>query len=180
MYYGIRDDDERARIAGFFLLGISVFITIVIGVVNFFQKPGKYTPFKEMVRKTLTAFFERLNKKYGNRGIEFDVRDNHYWIEIKINKKKSEAWRRQINYDPNEYDTDEEDERKKKSMIRSGSGSHIEGDSHNGNYQHLGTDGALHTAARDDDNSRLLIKPEKNKEEFENDDNVSEILKKMK
>lgn len=94
MYYGIRDDDEKARIAGFFLLAISVFITIVIGVVNFFQKPGKYTPYKEMVRKTLLAFFERLNKKYGNRGIEFDVRDNHYWIEIKINKKKSEAWRR--------------------------------------------------------------------------------------
>jgi len=36
MYYGIRDDNEQARIAGFFLLGISVFITIVIGVVNFF------------------------------------------------------------------------------------------------------------------------------------------------
>jgi len=36
MYYGIRDDDEKARIAGFFLLAISVFITLVIGVVNFF------------------------------------------------------------------------------------------------------------------------------------------------
>lgn len=36
MYYGIRDDNEKARIAGFFLLAISVFITIVIGVVNFF------------------------------------------------------------------------------------------------------------------------------------------------
>lgn len=94
MYYGIRDGDEQLRIAGFFLLGISVFITIVIGVVNFFQRPGKYTPYKEMVRKTLNAFFERLNKKYGNRGLEFDVRDNHYWIEIKIKKKRSEQWRK--------------------------------------------------------------------------------------
>lgn len=67
-----------------------------------------------MVRKTLLAFYERLNKKYGNRGIEFDVRDNHYWIEIKINKKKSEAWKRQLNYDANMYDTDEEEDRKKK------------------------------------------------------------------
>lgn len=36
MYYGIRDDDEKERIAGFFLLGISVFIASVIGVINFF------------------------------------------------------------------------------------------------------------------------------------------------
>lgn len=35
MYYGIRDDDEKARIAGFFMLAISVFITLVIGFVNF-------------------------------------------------------------------------------------------------------------------------------------------------
>ena len=43
----------------------------------------------------------------------------------------------------------------------------------------MGTDGALHTAARDDDNSRLLNRNE-NRDEFENEDNVSEILKKMK
>jgi len=94
MYYGIRDDNEKTRIAGFFMLAISVFITTIIGIVNFFQKPGKYTPYKEMVRKTLLALFERLNKKYGNRGLEWDVRDNHYWIEIKVDKKKSEAYRR--------------------------------------------------------------------------------------
>jgi hypothetical protein len=47
-----------------------------------------------MVRKTLLALFERLNKKYGNRGLEWDVRDNHYWIEIKIDKKKADGYRR--------------------------------------------------------------------------------------
>lgn len=47
-----------------------------------------------MVRKTLLALFERLNKKYGSRGLEWDVRDNHYWIEIKIDRKKAEAYRR--------------------------------------------------------------------------------------
>ena len=90
------------------MLAISVFITTIIGIVNFFQKPGKYTPYKEMVRKTLLALFERLNKKYGNRGLEWDVRDNHYWIEIKVDKKKSEAYRRQINFNPNAPESDEE------------------------------------------------------------------------
>jgi hypothetical protein len=168
MYYGIRDDNEKARIAGFFLLAISVFITIVIGVVNFFQKPGKYTPYKEMVRKTLLAFFERLNKKYGGRGLEFDVRDNHYWIEIKINKKKGDAHRRQHNYDANIYDTDEEQDNRKKK------GSAID---ENENVP-MNTEGVLHTAARDDDVSHLI--KGQNADQFEQEDNVSEILKKMK
>ena len=37
LYYGIRDDDQKLRIAGFFLLGLSVFITTLIGIRNFFQ-----------------------------------------------------------------------------------------------------------------------------------------------
>ena len=36
MYYGIRDDNEQIRIAGFFILAISVFITTIIGIVNAF------------------------------------------------------------------------------------------------------------------------------------------------
>jgi len=94
LYYGIRDDNANLRIAGFFILGISVLITLVIGIVNFFQKPEKYTSYKDMVRKTLNVFFERLNKKYMNRGLEFEVKENHYWLQININKKKAEAWRK--------------------------------------------------------------------------------------
>jgi hypothetical protein len=42
------------------------------------------------------------------------------------------------------------------------------------------TEGALHTAARDDDVSHMLING-KHREQFEKDeDNVSEILKKMR
>jgi hypothetical protein len=114
MYYGIRDDNENARIAGFFMLAISVFITLVIGIVNFFQKPEKYTSYKDMVRKTLNAFFERLNKKYNSRGLEFEVKENHYWIQVNINKKKAEAWRKQINYNPNQYDSGEEEDIKRR------------------------------------------------------------------
>lgn len=54
MYYGIRDDNDRLKIAAFFTLGISVFIATVVGVQNFFQRPDKYTPYKDMVRKTLS------------------------------------------------------------------------------------------------------------------------------
>jgi hypothetical protein len=36
LYYGIRDNNKQEQIAGFILLAISVGITLVIGVVNFF------------------------------------------------------------------------------------------------------------------------------------------------
>ena len=108
LYYGIRDEDSNTCIAGFFTLGVSVFITMVIGVVNFFSRPDKYTPFKEMVRKALLKYFVQCNKEYVSRGLEFDVRDNHYWIEIKINRNKAETFRRQIHYDANHPSDSEE------------------------------------------------------------------------
>jgi len=64
LYYGIRDDNRKLKIAGFFLLAISVFVTANIGIRNFFQKPGRYTPFVPAVRKALDTFFDRENKKY--------------------------------------------------------------------------------------------------------------------
>lgn len=173
MYYGIRDDNENARIAGFFILAISVFITLVIGIVNFFQKPEKYTSYKDMVRKTLNAFFERLNKKYGNRGLEFEVKENHYWIQVNINKKKAETWRKQINYNPNQYDSGEEEDIKKRNNESREAADKIE---------NLQTDGALYTAARDDGEShRFMVGAGSKKDQFEKDeDNVSELLKKIK
>lgn len=36
MYYGVRDQNQRMIIAGYFMLGISVFITTIIMIVNFF------------------------------------------------------------------------------------------------------------------------------------------------
>ena len=109
LYYGIRDDNQNERIAGWFMLGISVFITSVIGLVNFFSRPDKYTSFKDMVRKALIKYFAQVNKEYLAKGIEWDVRDNHYWLEIKINKVKADAYRKQIGYDPNNQSRSEEE-----------------------------------------------------------------------
>eukprot|EP00347_Sterkiella_histriomuscorum_P001435 403372047 len=109
MYYGIKDDDQRARIAGYYSLAISVFITKVIGVANFFSRPEQYTSYNEMVSKTLLSFFQRLNKKYEVLGIEFDEKGIHYWIELKVNKKKRDQWRRNKGYDLNTQDQDEEE-----------------------------------------------------------------------
>lgn len=64
VYYGIRDNDEHIRIAGYFMLGIAGFIVSILGLVNFFSSPDKYTPFKEMVRKALLKYFARVNKQY--------------------------------------------------------------------------------------------------------------------
>ena len=85
MYYGIRDENTRLKIAAFFCLGISALMATVIGMINFFSRPDKYTPFKDMVRKTLSTYFDRLNRKYDPRGLEWYVHDNHFWIEVRIN-----------------------------------------------------------------------------------------------
>ena len=53
LYYGIRDDRTQEKIAGFFMLGFAVAITTIIGVINFFSRPDKYTSFKDMVKKAL-------------------------------------------------------------------------------------------------------------------------------
>ena len=67
MYYGIRNGNLNLRIAGYFALAISVFVTSIIGLVNCCARPDKYTPFKDMVRKALTAFYERINRKMVSR-----------------------------------------------------------------------------------------------------------------
>lgn len=120
-----------------------------------------------MVRKTLLALFERLNKKYGNRGLEWDVRDNHYWIEIKIDKKKAEAYRRSINYNPNAVESDEEPVNNK--LEKEGPVTEANG---------APTEGNMYTGARDDDGSHMI--KGQGDDLFENEEGISDILKKIR
>ncbi len=126
-----------------------------------------------MVQKTLNAFFERLDKKYGSRGLKFSVRENHYWIQIEIKKKQGEAYRRQMNYDPNNYDSGEEEDLKKKSELDREQADKVE---------HMQTEGILFTAAKDDQDSHRLMMGGGNRDRFEKDDgdNLSDVLKKIK
>ena len=117
VYYGIRDKNLKLRIAGYFALGISVLVTSIIGILNCCQKPDKYTPFKDMVRKTLMSYFERLNRKWEARGIEWYVGDNHYWLEVRINKTKADAYRRLINFDIHDMRNYDENEENNKAPI---------------------------------------------------------------
>ena len=64
MYFGIKLDREDCRIAGFFCLGIAILSGIVVGLRNMFSTSEKYTPFRDMIRKTLEASFDKLNRKY--------------------------------------------------------------------------------------------------------------------
>lgn len=157
MYYGIRNDNENQRITAFFCLGVSVFITTVIVIVNFFSRPDKYTPFKEMVRKALLKYFAQINKDHNTRGLDWDVRDNHYWLEIKINRSKAEAYRRLKKWDINQKSDSEEE---------------IEGDGDRPNDGPLATE-ALYTGAREDDNVELV-----KQDMFEKEGN--DLLKKKK
>ena len=41
--------------------------------------------------------------------MNWDIYDNHYWIEIKINKQKADQFRKTNNYNP-DIDSEEEEE----------------------------------------------------------------------
>ena len=56
-----------------------------------------------MVRKALSTYFDRLNRKYDPRGIELYVHDNHYWIEVRVNIQKAEMYRKNTNYDAKKH-----------------------------------------------------------------------------
>jgi hypothetical protein len=53
MYYGIKEDDNKVRIAGFFALGISVFMTSVIAIGNIFKTSGKNYVLKDLIKKVI-------------------------------------------------------------------------------------------------------------------------------
>ena len=79
-----QDTGKSYIITAYFLLAISVFIASVIGIINFVANPDKATPFKDLVRKSLLAYFKKLNKNHEKRGLEWYVHDNYFWIELKI------------------------------------------------------------------------------------------------
>lgn len=83
-------------------------VTIVIGIHNFMKRPDQNIKFKDLVRKSLLQYFDKLNNKYSKQGLTFNVYDNHYWIEIKINTtiaeqyRKAQKLRKEDFFDPDE------------------------------------------------------------------------------
>jgi hypothetical protein len=61
MYYGIKEGDTKVRIAGFFALGISVFITSVIAIGNIFKTSGKNYILKDLIKKVMKTQFTKIN-----------------------------------------------------------------------------------------------------------------------
>ena len=109
LYYGIRDNNYKVKIAGYFALGISSGIVTIIGIINVFSKPNRFDPFNEIVKKSLTKYFEKINPEYTTRGLFWDLYKNHYWLELKINRTKANAYRTKIKYDPDIPSESEED-----------------------------------------------------------------------
>ncbi len=67
-------------------------------------------PFKDLVRKSLLQYFDKLNTKYSRQGLTFNVYENHYWIEIKINPSAASAYRQDQAIRREDF-FDEEDEK---------------------------------------------------------------------
>ena len=64
-----------------------------------------------MVRKTLLNFFARLNKKYQDTGLSFEVNDNHFFIEIKIREDIARKYRQNQSWElSKDMDWDEDED----------------------------------------------------------------------
>lgn len=100
VYYGIKEKNNSKIIIGYILLGSSIILATLIGVVNIFRQPVKKNQFKEEVRKYLAEYFKKLNKTFENRGLHWGFTENHYWIELWINKDQADEYRVNTKYDP--------------------------------------------------------------------------------
>ena len=112
LFYGVEHQNYDLKLTAYFILAVASFIALLNTILNFYQTPDHYTPFKDMVRKTLLEFFKRLNKKYLEAGLSFDVNDNHFYIEIKIKEEVARKYRQQIQWELSkdmEWDEEEDD-----------------------------------------------------------------------
>jgi len=108
IYYGAFNDDRSMIVASYFLFGISMLVTIVIGIINFMKRPDQNIKFTDLVRKSLLQYFDKLNNKFSKQGLSFNVYENHYWIEIKINPTLAKNYRESQNLRKEDYMEPEE------------------------------------------------------------------------
>ena len=73
---------------------MALLISFVTVIRNWIASTGKYTPYNDLIRKTLEASFDKINRIYSNRGIKFIIHNDLRYIAIEINKTKAEAYRK--------------------------------------------------------------------------------------
>ena len=77
-------------------LGAAIFIMTFITIFNYVRGGYLFRSYEFMVKKRLDEYLEKLNKKtYHNRGLEWYVVPDHYWMELRI------LAHRNINPNPN-------------------------------------------------------------------------------
>ena len=46
-------------------------------------------------------YYRKLNKTFENRGLHWSFTDNHFWLEVWIDREIAEGYRKAMNYNPN-------------------------------------------------------------------------------
>lgn len=84
-------DSNAPQTWHFIIVGLSVAMTIMVSIYNFWQEPSGniYINYEEFLRKSIRTYFETLNAKYvAKNGVRFDVSNNDLnWLEIYIPEK---------------------------------------------------------------------------------------------
>ena len=82
------------------MLALSVGITSVIGLLNFFSNPSKVTPFHMIVLNGLNKYFNQINPEFMEQGLTWKVDEYHYFLLLQIDKAKADEYRKRTNYNP--------------------------------------------------------------------------------
>ena len=175
VYFGLKWDREDLRIAAFFCLGISFFSGVVVGLRNMISTTIKYTPFRDMIRKTLEASFDKLNKRYRQRGIRYIVHNDLHYLGIEVRAEKAENYRRLKKFHISQLDEAEEKFNHKMAKLKT---SLMAANKTIPHTMHVSTEGGpLFTQNRDDDGVNLIA--DKKEDDFENK-GMADLITKMR
>ena len=90
MAYYLPEENTAYRVFTFILLGISLILVCLVSLINFCQKTDKIMTFDEMVMDRVGKYFDHLNEtEYYQRDMEWFLVPGHYWLELRIKKRRN-------------------------------------------------------------------------------------------
>jgi hypothetical protein len=90
MAYYLPENDLWYEILTFVLLAVSLVIVCAISLVNFCKKTDEIKTYEEMIYERIGAYFKKINdSEYSQRGLEWFLVPGHYWLELRIKKRRN-------------------------------------------------------------------------------------------
>lgn len=106
MAYYLPENDLWYEIMTFVLLTVSLVIVCAISLINFCKKTDEIKTYEEMIYERLGAYFEKLNEnEYYARNLEWFMVPGHYWLELRIKKRRNNFVNNEDQPIPTQQDT---------------------------------------------------------------------------